>query len=170
MAKKTTEVKGQPVSLTQPPAGYAEWLGELKDRIHNAQQRATLAVNRELVLLYWQIGRDILARQASQGWGAKVIDRLAHDLRNAFPEMKGFSPRNLKYMRAFAEAWPEPEFVQQAAAQLPGGHKLVLLPRLKQPEQRLAEKSLHPFGLSLSKPCAFQFGMPFDKLRANGRI
>ena len=103
MARNTTEVKAQPVSLTQPPAGYAEWLGELKNRIHNAQQRATLAVNRELVLLYWQIGRDILARQASQGWGAKVIDRLAHDLRNAFPEMKGFSPRNLKYMRAVAE-------------------------------------------------------------------
>jgi hypothetical protein len=86
---------------------------------YNAQQRATLAVNRELVLLYWQIGRDILARQAMQGWGAKVIDRLAHDLRIAFPEMKGFSPRNLKYMRAFAEAWPDSEFVQQPAAQLP---------------------------------------------------
>ena len=144
MAKNTTNLQDQPVSLTQPPAGYAEWLGELKERIHNAQQRATLAVNRELVLLYWQIGCDILARQASQGWGAKVIDRLAHDLRNAFPEMTGFSPRNLKYMRAVAEAWPEPEFVQQAAAQLPWGHKLVLLPRLKQPEQRLAKKITTP--------------------------
>lgn len=64
------------VSLTTPPEGYADWLAELKTRIHRAQQRATLAVNRELVLLYWQIGRDILARQASQGWGAKVIDRI----------------------------------------------------------------------------------------------
>jgi len=136
MAKKTTEVKDQPVSLTQPPAGYAEWLGELKNRIHNAQQRATLAVNRELVLLYWQIGRDILARQASQGWGAKVIDRLAHDLRNAFPEMKGFSPRNLKYMRAVAEAWPEPEFVQQAAAQLPWFHLCTLIDKLATREAR----------------------------------
>ncbi len=108
-----------PVSLTPPPEGYADWLADLKGRIHTAQQRATLAVNRELVLLYWQIGRDILARQAEQGWGAKVIERLAHDLRAAFPEMKGFSPRNLKYMRAFAEAWPDMEFVQQAAAQLP---------------------------------------------------
>ena len=85
-----------PASLTTPPAGYAEWLAELKTRIHSAQQRATLAVNRELVRLYWQIGRDILARQAEQGWGAKVIERLAHDLRTAFPQMKGFSPRNLK--------------------------------------------------------------------------
>ena len=136
MARNTTEVKAQPVSLTQPPAGDAEWLGELKNRIHNAQQRATLAVNRELVLLYWQIGRDILARQASQGWGAKVIDRLAHDLRNAFPEMKGFSPRNLKYMRAVAEAWPEPEFVQQAAAQLPWFHLCTLIDKLATREAR----------------------------------
>ena len=125
-----------PVSLTPTPGGYAEWLLDLKSRIHTAQQRASLAVNRELVLLYWQIGRDILARQAEQGWGAKVIERLAHDLREAFPEMKGFSPRNLKYMRAFAEAWPDAEFVQQAAAQLPWGHNLILLDRLNTPEER----------------------------------
>ncbi|TDU62457.1 putative nuclease of restriction endonuclease-like (RecB) superfamily [Prosthecobacter fusiformis] len=104
--------------LTEPPDDYAGWLVELKARIHTARQRATLAVNRELVLLYWQIGRDILARQAAQGWGAKVIERLAHDLRTAFPEMKGFSRANLMYMRAFAEAWPEGKFVQQPVAQL----------------------------------------------------
>lgn len=126
----------RPVSLTPPPAGYADWLAELKARVHAAQQRATLAVNRELALLYWQIGRDILARQAEQGWGAKVIDRLAHDLRAAFPEMKGFSPRNLKYMRAFAQAWPDAEFVQQTAAQMPWGHHLVLLDRLNAPAER----------------------------------
>jgi len=109
------------------PADYAAWLAELKGRIHAAQQRATLAVNRELVLLYWQIGRDILARQGREGWGAKVIDRLAQDLRSAFPDMKGFSPRNLKYMRAFAEAWPDESFVQGVIAQLPqrvGGDQL----------------------------------------------
>ncbi len=127
-----------PVSLTSAPAGYADWLADLKGRIHNAQQRATLAVNRELVLLYWQIGRDILARQASQGWGAKVIERLAHDLRTAFPDMKGFSRANLMYMRAFAEAWPDAEIVQQAVGQLPWGHNLVLLTRLKDLPQRLA--------------------------------
>ncbi|OCX70176.1 PDDEXK nuclease domain-containing protein [Acidithiobacillus thiooxidans] len=127
-----------PIALTQPPAGYADWLAELKARIHRAQQHATLAVNRELVLLYWQIGQDILTRQAAQGWGAKVIERLAHDLRNAFPEMKGFSRANLMYMRAFAEAWPDEQIVQQAVGQLPWGHNLVLLTRLKQPEQRLA--------------------------------
>ncbi|HBP0699488.1 TPA: DUF1016 family protein [Pseudomonas aeruginosa] len=126
----------KPASLTTPPDGYSDWLADLKGRIHNAQQRATLAVNRELMLLYWQIGNDILIRQAQQGWGAKVIERLAQDLRSAFPDMKGFSPRNLKYMRAFAEAWPDAELVQQAAAQLPWGHNLVLLDKLPGPETR----------------------------------
>ncbi|HBM2944834.1 TPA: DUF1016 family protein [Klebsiella michiganensis] len=122
--------------MTPTPIGYADWLVELKGRIHRAQQRATLAVNRELVGLYWQIGRDILARQTEQGWGAKVIDRLAHDLRTTFPEMKGFSPRNLKYMRAFAEAWPDEEFVQAVLAQLPWYHQLALLDKLTRPDDR----------------------------------
>ena len=117
---------------------YAEWLVELKARIHGAQQRAALAVNRELVMLYWQIGHDILARQTAQGWGAKVIERLAHDLRNAFPDMKGFSRANLLYMRAFAEAWPDESNVQQAVGHLPWGHNLVLLSKLKDRSSRLA--------------------------------
>jgi predicted nuclease of restriction endonuclease-like (RecB) superfamily len=125
-----------PVSLTPPPPDYAEWLVELKARIHGAQQRAALAVNRELVALYWQIGRDILARQVAQGWGAKVIERLAHDLQAAFPEMKGFSVRNLKYMRAFAQAWTEADFVQGVLAQLPWYHQLALLDKLKTAESR----------------------------------
>jgi predicted nuclease of restriction endonuclease-like (RecB) superfamily len=102
-----------------PAEDYAAFLEDIKSRVASAQIKAALSVNRALVLLYWQIGRDILERQAAQGWGAKVIDNLAKDLRNAFPEMKGFSPRNLKYMRAFAEAYPETEFVQQVAAQIP---------------------------------------------------
>ena len=126
----------RPASLTPTPSGYADWLADLKGRIHSAQQRAALAVNRGLVGLYWQIGRDILVRQAEQGWGAKVIERLAHDLRTAFPEMKGFSPRNLKYMRAFAEAWPDAEFVQAVLAQLPWYHQLALLDKLNSPEDR----------------------------------
>jgi predicted nuclease of restriction endonuclease-like (RecB) superfamily len=124
------------ISLTSAPEGYALWLAELKTRIHTAQQRATLNVNKELVLLYWQIGQDIRTRQAEQGWGAKVIERLAHDLRAAFPQMKGFSSRNLKYMRAFAEAWTDAEFVQQAAAQLPWFHLCTLLDKLKAREER----------------------------------
>ena len=124
------------LEIIAPPPDYAAWLTELKARIHSAQQRATLAVNRELVQLYWQIGRDILARQNREGWGAKVIDRLAQDLRNAFPDMKGFSPRNFKYMRAFAEAWPDGEFVQEVLAQLPWYHQLALLDKLTTEEDR----------------------------------
>ncbi|MBW4554055.1 MAG: hypothetical protein KME35_23575 [Aphanocapsa sp. GSE-SYN-MK-11-07L] len=87
--------------------GYDQFLRELKDRIRTAQVRAALAVNRELVLLYWQIGRVILERQHQQSWGTKVIDRLAKDLQREFPDMKGFSTRNLKYMRTFAGAYPK---------------------------------------------------------------
>ena len=126
------------IALASMPSGYAQWLTELKDRIRTAQQRAALAVNRELVGLYWQIGRDILERQAREGWGAKVIDRLAHDLHAAFPQMRGFSRANLMYMRAFAEAWPEADFVQQPVGQLPWGHNLVLLTRIKDRSARLA--------------------------------
>ncbi|KAA1421910.1 DUF1016 domain-containing protein [Nocardioides humilatus] len=125
-------------SLIDPPEGYGDWLADLKTRIHSAQQRAALAVNTELLKLYWQIGRDILDRQVHQGWGSKVIDRLAHDLREAFPDARGFSPRSLKYMRAFTEAWPDYEIVQQVAAQIPWGHNMVLLDRVKTTDLRVA--------------------------------
>lgn len=126
------EPGGRPGEAT----GYGELLEELKARISAAQARAALAVNRELVLLYWQIGRRILERQAEEGWGAKVIDRLAVDLRRAFPDVSGFSARNLKYMRAFAEAYPQEPFVQQPVAQIPWGHNTTLLDRVKDPEER----------------------------------
>jgi len=101
--------------------GYDDFLRDLKSRIRTAQTCATLAVNRELVLLYWQIGRDILTRQKDEGWGAKVIERLANDLRKEFPDMKGFSRANLMYMRSFAEAWDDELFVQQLVGQIPWG-------------------------------------------------
>ena len=119
------------------PKGYAELLGQLKERIRAAQLRAGLAVNREMVLLYWQIGCDILQRQEREGWGTKVIDRLAFDLHRAFPDMTGLSPRNLKYMRAFAAAWPDEAIVQQAAAQIPWFHNCVLLDKIKDSQERL---------------------------------
>ncbi len=123
--------------LPSAPAGYTDWLADIKSRVSAARQRAVLAANAELMRLYWQIGRDILDRQVSQGWGSKVIDRLASDLRDAFPEMKGFSRANLMYMRAFAEAWSEAEIVQQAVGQLPWGQNVLLLTRLKDPALRL---------------------------------
>ncbi len=108
-------------------AEYRTFLEGLKERVRTARLSAAQAANRELIGLYWSIGRDILARQAELGWGAKVIDRLSGDLRREFPDMKGFSPRNLKYMRAFAAAWPDEAIVQQGAARLPWGHLLRIL-------------------------------------------
>ncbi len=106
------------------PENYDDFLRDLKERIRSAQVRAALSVNRELVLLYWQLGRDILTRQRQQGWGAKVLDRLASDLQKEFPDMKGFSPRNLKYMRAFAEAYPNEQIVQEVLAQITWYHNI----------------------------------------------
>lgn len=116
---------------------YAALLKSIKERIQTAQVRAAVAVNQELVLLYWGIGNEILARQQAEGWGTKVIDQLASDLRSSFPEMKGLSPRNLKYMRALAEAWPEEAIVQAPLAQLTWFHNLTLLEKLKGRDERL---------------------------------
>lgn len=126
-AKPTTEIDAQ---------SYSVFVSDLKRKIGEARHRAALSVNRELILLYWNIGRDILARQDREGWGAKVIDRLADDLGRAFPEMTGLSARNLKYMRAFAEAWQDGEFVQQVVALLPWGHNVRLLDAVKAAEER----------------------------------
>jgi len=134
--KPNLELEPATLPLDAPP-GYDVLLREIKARVQTARVRAALAVNTELVLLYWGIGRDILFQQREQGWGAKVIDRLAVDLRREFPEMKGFSSRNLKYMRAFAEAWPEEPIVQQLVAQLPWGHNVRLLDYLNTSEERL---------------------------------
>ena len=118
------------------PQNYDTLLEDLKTRIRQAQVKAALAVNRELVLLYWQIGKDILARQAQEGWGARVITRLSADLRKAFPGMKGLSSRNLLYMRAFSDAYGDEQIVQQLAAQIPWFHNCVLIDKVKDPEQR----------------------------------
>jgi predicted nuclease of restriction endonuclease-like (RecB) superfamily len=126
-----------PPPVGDVPVDYAAWLADLKARIHQERLRVVLASNAVMVLLYWDIGRSILDKQADQGWGSRVIDRLAADLRDAFPEMKGFSPRNLKYMRAFASAWPEREIVQRTVAQLSWRQNLALIEKLADSRDRL---------------------------------
>lgn len=121
----------------QTPFGYGPFLEGLKERIRNARVKAALAVNRELVLLYWDIGRRIMQRQESEGWGARVVDRLAQDLRRAFPDMRGFSRANLLYMRAFAAAYPDEAIVQQVAGQIPWFHNVILIERVKDSAARL---------------------------------
>jgi len=115
---------------------YATWLSSLKVQIQGARSRAVLSVNQELIRLYHRIGSEILDRQGRQGWGTHVIDRLSSDLRASFPDMKGLSARNLKYMKVFAEACPSLQFGQQAAAQLPWFHIVTLLTKISSSSDR----------------------------------
>lgn len=134
---------------------YGEILRKLKDRIRQARLRAILSVNKELLQVYWEIGNIILSQQQDEGWGTKVIDRLVTDLKLEFPDMKGLSSRNIKYMRAFATSWPDfvmvqrpvaqtqnlvnedNTIVQHIIAQLPWGHICSLLDKLKENKERL---------------------------------
>ncbi|MBD2094315.1 DUF1016 domain-containing protein [Trichocoleus sp. FACHB-591] len=116
---------------------YEKFLRDLKERIRSAQIRAALAVNKELVLLYWQVGKDILSRQQQAGWGAKIITQLAADLKRELPDIKGFSRSNLLYMRAFAQAFPDESIVQDVLGQITWYHNISLLDKLKDAEERV---------------------------------
>ncbi len=124
-------------NISDMPKGYGPWLAGLKAKIREARLRTALAVNTELMGLYWRIGQEILDRQERDGWGTKVVDRLAMDLRAEFAGMHGFSRANLLYMRAFAEAWPDPTIVQRVVGRLPWGQNIELLTKLKDPAERL---------------------------------
>ena len=150
----TSESKNARIVLfmEREDTAYFTIIESLKEKIRLAKQRAILAVNKELIQIYWEIGNTILQQQAERGWGAKVIDKLSADLKSEFPDMKGFSVRNIKYMKAFAAAYPlfmqqsaaqsqsaekhNLIIVQQLAAQLPWTHHQVLLDKLKTTEER----------------------------------
>ncbi|MFA5343957.1 MAG: PDDEXK nuclease domain-containing protein [Kiritimatiellia bacterium] len=126
-----------PAMVAELPPDYAATLADLKKRIQETRIKTVLSANAAMILAYWEIGQIILKRQASEGWGAKVIDRLSFDLRDAFPDMQGLSPRNLKYMRTFAATWPDRAIVQGPLAQITWYHNLALLEKLKEPDIRL---------------------------------
>jgi predicted nuclease of restriction endonuclease-like (RecB) superfamily len=116
---------------------YILLLNKLKQEITAARVKAHLAVNAELTILYWKIGKHILERQRDEGWGTKVIERISRDLSHEFPEMKGLSPRNLVYMQTFAKNYPDLEFTQQAAAQIPWFHNMVILDKISDQKERV---------------------------------
>jgi predicted nuclease of restriction endonuclease-like (RecB) superfamily len=118
------------------PASYGEVLAQVKTKVEQARLGIVMAANSALILLYWEIGRVILDRQREEGWGSGVIDRLAADLRDAYPDMRGFSPRNLLFMRALAEAYPKASKVKQLVSLLPWGHIIRLIQRVKEPDIR----------------------------------
>jgi predicted nuclease of restriction endonuclease-like (RecB) superfamily len=119
------------------PQDYSELIINLKNKILEERLKVTLSANASMITLYWEIGNEILKRQQKESWGAKIIDRLSLDLKKSFPEMSGFSPRNLKYMRKFAEAYPDRSIVQRVVAQLPWRTNITLLDKLKDLELRL---------------------------------
>jgi len=116
---------------------YKAFFKEIKEKILASQVKAALAVNRELIHLYWEIGCKIHLKKHEEGWGAKTIENLAKDLKSTFPEMKGFSHRNLKYMVHFAKEYPDLAIGQQVVAQIPWGHNILLLQKLETLQDRL---------------------------------
>ncbi|ALO65798.1 hypothetical protein AS189_03955 [Arthrobacter alpinus] len=119
------------------PKWYPEMLASVADKVSTGRVRAVAAVNRELVATYWAVGKELLTRETSEGWGAKVVLRLSTDLKERFPDAQGFSPRNLRYMKAFAEAWPDATMLQQPVATLAWGHNVMLLEKLDDAQTRL---------------------------------
>lgn len=111
------------------PPNYAEILAEVKNEVRTGYVRAQRATNTAMIGMYWRIGKIIADRQAAEGWGAKVVKYLAADLKAAYPGQLGFSERNLKYMLKLTRTWPD-GIVQQAAAQLPWGHTMLMLDKL----------------------------------------
>jgi len=124
-------------SLSEVPNGYIDMRNTIIEKIQKNRLRFAIQVNSGMIELYWEIGNEILKRQKNEGWGAKVIDRLSKDLKDAYPELSGFSPRNLKYMRKFAEYWPDVPIVQQVVAQLPWRSNIILLDKLHDEKTRL---------------------------------
>lgn len=124
-------------NLSEMSDAYLSFIEEVKAEIRKQRISVALNANSSMICLYWNIGRVILKKQEEEGWGAKVIDRMAKDLKDAFPEMSGFSPRNIKYMRKFAESWPDFEIVQQVVAQIPWRTNRMLLDKLDSMESRV---------------------------------
>ncbi len=116
---------------------YLQFIEEIKNKIQQQRLSVVLNANASMICLYWNIGNAVLKKQKEEGWGTKVIDRMAKDLKTAFPEMSGFSPRNIKYMRKFAECWSDYEIVQQVVAQIPWRTNRILLDKLSDQESRL---------------------------------
>lgn len=124
-------------NLSEMSDSYLDFIEEVKKEIQKQRISVVLNANSSMICLYWNIGRAILQKQKEEGWGTKVIDRMAKDLKEAFPDMSGFSPRNIKYMRKFTECWPDFEIVQQLVAQIPWRTNRMLLDKLDTKDERI---------------------------------
>ena len=133
-----------PPSQGEMSAGYAGFIANIKEEVRGQRLRTAFSANTDMVCLYWRIGRAVSERQEELGWGSRVADRMSEDLRKEFPDMKGFSSRNIKYMKQFAECWPDYELVQRSVALIPWRSNVALMDKLDTPDERLwyAQKTL----------------------------
>lgn len=115
---------------------YTQLLNQIKNDIQQSQLRAALAVNKELILLYWRVGKELTERIDREGWGSKIIDTLSRDISRLFPNLSGFSTRNMVYMRKFAKIYPDSNYAA-AAAQIPWGHNMIIMDKVERDDQRL---------------------------------
>ena len=131
-------------NLSEMSDSYMQFIEKIKEQIRTQRISVVMKANSSMICLYWTIGKAILEKQEEEGWGARVIDRMSKDLKEAFPDMSGFSPRNIKYMRKFALCWPDYEIVQRVVAQLPWRTNITLLDKLREQEERIwyAEKTI----------------------------
>lgn len=131
-------------NLSEMSDSYLDFIEEIKKEIENQRLNVVLNANSSMICLYWNIGKAVLKKQKEEGWGAKVIDRMAKDIKEAFPDMSGFSPRNIKYMRKFAECWPDFEIVQRIVARIPWRSNISLMDKLADEESRIwyAQKAI----------------------------
>jgi len=154
-------------SLNNMPKNYQKFIEKIKDNIKQERIKAHLSANSSMILMYWNIGNSILEQQNKEAWGTKVIDRMSQDLKDAFPDITGFSTRNLKYMRKFADAWKNIEIVQRTVAQIPWRSNITLLDKLSDPKLRLfyAQKTIeNGFGKDM---LVFQIESQLHKRKGN---
>lgn len=145
MGKATDEVI-IPVApiISEMSDTYLSFIDNIKNEIKKQRLSVVLSANASMICLYWNIGKAILNKQAEEGWGSKVIDRISKDINDAFPDMSGFSPRNIKYMRKFAEVWNDYGIMQRTAAQIPWRSNILLMDKLSNQDERVwyAQKTL----------------------------
>ena len=158
--------RGTPPASTLP-GWYPDLLASVSGQVRSGHRRAVAAANAELLNAYWAIGRAILDRQHEEGYGTRVIDRLSSDLRERFPDARGYSPRNLKYMRTFAAAWPDPTVVQGPLAQLPWYHQIALIEKLATATSAYGTRPPRSTraGAATSSPCRSSPGCTSEPVR-----
>ena len=116
---------------------YLTFLNDIKQDIQNSRVKAALSINKELILLYWRIGKEVLQRKKEQGWGSEVVKALSQDLKHEYPDIKGFGERSLVYMQTFAAAYPDYEFTQATPAQITWYHNQTILDKIKDHQTRI---------------------------------